>query len=433
MEVRLHFSVFLLLVKVSVATWNRVTVMRGQTVNLTCHITDPQKNHVEWRNPDGFVIFFNHTQGLKDKRYSIIKLSKTEFSISISKVTFKDGGNYTCTYYDQKITETKVELTVLGIPRISLIKLKEKTLVKCRAKANHHPPQILWSFDSGPEFNVHEHVRQRNRIYESTAFLQVLPVMRRYKVKCRIQHPDVHSQTFMDFVTIGQNPKTSIPTTTSPSTTLFIRTTADGLRLSTTDKNELSSVSEDPSHQSASSWTAESKKFLSRLPLSPGTSEVPLLSSTGGTAESAVSELVIPSNSTDRNSTGIFMKKESQRSPAILILLVTCLIVALMVVVGFFGIKLKRAHFAWRRENEDSNPSEESNKSKSTQEDKNFQGQRHKGLSSGTFTQYVAEKPTNTTSIPNTSALTSKQTAEKAQSQSQIPSASKGIIKETSL
>lgn len=128
--------------------------------------------------------------------------------------------------------------------------------------------------------------------------------------------------------------------------------------------------------------------------------------------------------------TGIFMKKESQRSPAILILLVTCLIVALMVVVGFFGIKLKRAHFAWRRgkystlpffvlkntfsltimcvlhktrskkkkktsflmysykkyltvffvtENEDSNPSEESNKSKSTQEDKNFQGQRHKG------------------------------------------------------
>lgn len=51
---------------------------------------------------------------LKDKRYSINRLSESEFSISISNVNFKDGGTYTCAYYNPNTTEMKVELTVLG-------------------------------------------------------------------------------------------------------------------------------------------------------------------------------------------------------------------------------------------------------------------------------------------------------------------------------
>lgn len=53
-------------------------------------------------------------KGLKSKRYSINKLSESEFTISIANVTFKDGGIYTCTQYGNHPTETKVELTVLG-------------------------------------------------------------------------------------------------------------------------------------------------------------------------------------------------------------------------------------------------------------------------------------------------------------------------------
>lgn len=51
---------------------------------------------------------------LQDKRYSINKLSQTKFIISISKITFKDGGNYTCSQYGAHTTEKKVEVTVLG-------------------------------------------------------------------------------------------------------------------------------------------------------------------------------------------------------------------------------------------------------------------------------------------------------------------------------
>uniref|UniRef100_A0A3B3I802 Ig-like domain-containing protein n=1 Tax=Oryzias latipes TaxID=8090 RepID=A0A3B3I802_ORYLA len=324
----------------SAAALDHVTVVEGHTVTLNCNMNSPLKRHVEWKNPDGYVIFFNHIQALKDKRYSINRLSESEFSISISNVNFKDGGTYTCAYYNPNTTEMKVELTVLGLPRMTRIKHKGTTLVKCSAKANHHPPQILWSFDSGPEFRVYEQVRQRDKMYESIAFLQMLPVMRRIKVKCRSQHPAGHSQLLMDFVKIRQN--------------------------------------------------SEYNSFhLNLLPPSPGTSVVPPLSSTS--KNHCFSHFFSFVNFTDEEQllnnymslclfTGSFMKKERQRNSILLVLLVTCLIFGLSVVVVFFALKLRRAHFAWRRENEDSNPSEESSKSKSTQEDKNLQGQRQKGI-----------------------------------------------------
>lgn len=52
--------------------------------------------------------------GVNDKRYSFNKQSESEFTVSISNVNFKDGGNYTCSHYDRHTTEKKVEVTVLG-------------------------------------------------------------------------------------------------------------------------------------------------------------------------------------------------------------------------------------------------------------------------------------------------------------------------------
>lgn len=60
-------------------------------------------------------IFFSHFfLVLRDKRYSINKLTQSEFTISVSDVTFKDAGNYTCSEYSQPIIEKKVEVTVLS-------------------------------------------------------------------------------------------------------------------------------------------------------------------------------------------------------------------------------------------------------------------------------------------------------------------------------
>ena len=58
---------------------------------------------------------------LKDKRYRINKLSVSEFTISISSVTFKDGGNYTCSQYGHHTIEKKIEVTVMGEYNILVI------------------------------------------------------------------------------------------------------------------------------------------------------------------------------------------------------------------------------------------------------------------------------------------------------------------------
>ncbi|KAM3868723.1 cytotoxic and regulatory T-cell molecule [Diretmus argenteus] len=147
MELKLQLSLLMLLIEV----WQHITVMEGRTFTLRCPMRKANMNHVEWKNPRGYVMFFNDNKALKDKRYSIDKLSKEEFTVSVSNVTFKDGGNYTCHQYSHGATEKKVEVTVLGYPKLSVTKHDGKVVVKCSAEANHHPPQIYWDLGQGVE------------------------------------------------------------------------------------------------------------------------------------------------------------------------------------------------------------------------------------------------------------------------------------------
>ncbi|KAM6907534.1 cytotoxic and regulatory T-cell molecule [Xenentodon cancila] len=271
MEVKQCLSVFLLLIQVSLAVWQHVTVMKGHTVFLTCPITNPHETNVEWKNPEGYIMFFNSNKALEDKRYSITKLSQTEFSISISDVNFKDGGNYTCSHYDHHTTEKKVKVTVLGYPTMSVMRHDGKFVIKCTAEGNDYPPEISWRFNNQPEFLAQTHVYHEDKKYVSMGILNVFPVKKRITVKCLVRHPVLH---LINFVKIGQD--------------------------------------------------------------------------------------------------------RTQGNSSLLVLLVTCLVVCLLVVVMFFAIKLRRAHIAWKKENEESAPSEESNKSKSTQDEKNPQGQNQK-------------------------------------------------------
>lgn len=48
---------------VSHAVWQRVTVFKGQTLTLSCPITNDGKDQADWKNPEGFVMFFNRNRG----------------------------------------------------------------------------------------------------------------------------------------------------------------------------------------------------------------------------------------------------------------------------------------------------------------------------------------------------------------------------------
>ncbi|XP_017294437.1 cytotoxic and regulatory T-cell molecule [Kryptolebias marmoratus] len=439
MEIQLQFIVFLLLIPVSLGMRQRVTVMKGETVILNCSVTNPHQTHVEWKNPEGQIMFFNKNKALKDKRYSIIKLSQSEFSISISSITFKDGGNYTCSQYHQNPIETIVEVTVLGFPTMSVAKHDGKNVIKCSAEGNNSPPQISWELDHEPEFlGQGLNFYQVNKKYISKEFLQVYPVKNRVTVKCIVRHPRLHMRTLIHFVKI--EPATHEPTSTIPP------------RLATVDPHgsteDLGLTSSWPSSAKPTAFT--SNPTLSATELKDNKTGIPLTSTdshpnttgllnstwnkesihqTTNTTDETTQDITFY-NTTGRNLTeisGLDQQIGAERNSHLLVLLVTSLIFGLLVVVIFFAIKLRRAHLAWKRENEESDPSEESSKSKSSQEDKNSQGHRRRGLFSTAFTQYVVEEPTGITSVVNTNALAPKE----QMSSSQTPV--KCDIKETSL
>lgn len=123
------------------------------------------------------------SRGVVSERYRLKKLSESELAISIADVAFEDAGNYTCYEYGHRVTERKVELTVIGEddgavprgrvgatvtdprrndcrllvqwfqgpPKITQRRHRGRFDLKCTARASDLPPQIIWKLDDGPE------------------------------------------------------------------------------------------------------------------------------------------------------------------------------------------------------------------------------------------------------------------------------------------
>ncbi|XP_030009182.1 cytotoxic and regulatory T-cell molecule isoform X2 [Sphaeramia orbicularis] len=452
MELKLQLSVLMCLVQASLAEWQHVTVMKGHTLYLTCPLKGPLQDPVEWKNPDGNVMFFNTVQGVGDKRYSIIKLSESEFTISVSSVTFTDGGDYICTHYHPQAAQKVVQVTVLDHPKMEVAKHGGKFIVKCTAEANHHAPQLSWMLQNGPEFHGHAQVTRGDKTYVSTEVLYVHSVKTRVTLKCIARHQALHSKPLMNFVRIGE--KTLVPhlitTTSSPtaptqgSTEVTIMMTHGKTTLQITTVGVNGHTTETPSARSPSGTAAHVSTADSSTSVSPVSTSTwnhtdnNETSTAGWTSVSMTTQEIISLNSTEGNNTEIrnYQDGESKGNSSLLVFLVTCLIVGLLVVVIFIGIKLRRAHIAWKKENDDSDPSEVSNKSKSSQEERNAQAQRRRGIFNTAFTQYVVEEPTVITSVTNTAAMTTTEvvnTEQPSQPPRPAQSVDKSIVKETEL
>uniref|UniRef100_A0A0F8ACX7 Cytotoxic and regulatory T-cell molecule n=1 Tax=Larimichthys crocea TaxID=215358 RepID=A0A0F8ACX7_LARCR len=459
MEPKLQLIVFMLLIQGSFAVPRRETVKKGQTVTLKCPRRNVQHT-IEWKNTEGYVMFIKHggvdkvEQGVQDKRYSMVKLTQFEFTVSVSDATFKDGGVYTCNEYDYSVINHRVEVTVLGLPKIRKTKHEGRFDIKCTAEGNGYPPQIFWKLDHGPEILAHYQVTHENKEFVSDALIHIQSVKSKITVTCLVRHPALHSDTLMDFVKIGQNTHTTttrLPTTLPPGST-EVTTTGWFKHESTTVF--LSAPTSQPSSSNEPQTVAATTGFplnnvtstSSRLSTSDNSSTSELPGSTRGindtisnatTDWTSITETteITSSNRTEGNITGSFNDRNKQKKKgggSLLVSLVTFLIFCLLVVVIFFAIKLRRAHLAWKRENEDSNPSEESSKSKSSQEEKNSQGQRRRGIFNTAFTQYVVEESPAITSVVNTAAMATAETVNEVQT-SQPDTAAKCSIKETEL
>lgn len=61
-----EIDVSIYLIAVSLAVQQRVTVIKGQTLSLTCPLTNAHKTNVDWKNPEGYIMFFNAERGEGD-------------------------------------------------------------------------------------------------------------------------------------------------------------------------------------------------------------------------------------------------------------------------------------------------------------------------------------------------------------------------------
>ncbi|KAI5099914.1 cytotoxic and regulatory T-cell molecule [Silurus meridionalis] len=150
-----------------------ISVMRGDTLTLTCPIKS-MKDAVEWRNPDGLIMFFN-----KDK----------------------------------------------GAPKLEKFEQEDKVIVKCSASANEHPPKLSWIMDNGLEIHPLPYYELKNASNKFTASSQLnvnIP-KKRVTVKCVVRHPALYGSTVENFIHLGmQNEDT---TTSSKHLTTTIGST----------------------------------------------------------------------------------------------------------------------------------------------------------------------------------------------------------------
>ncbi|KAF5895124.1 heat shock cognate 71 kDa protein [Clarias magur] len=388
-----------------------LTVMRGDTLTLSCRLKRNQSAPVEWRNPENFSLFFNKIKALKDKRTSLVALTNSKFSIRVTDIKFKDGGVFNCVHYNPKFSEKKFKVTVIDTPKLEKDEQDDKTIVTCTASANEHPPSLSWLIDNGVEIEAlpNYEVDTVTKKHTAVSYLNIKSTMKRVSVKCLARHPALYHYYLENSIYLGsQSEDTSSSSSSSstipkyPSTTLGKTDTTVITTLPSSSSEDTSPSSKYPSPTLGSTDTKviSSASFTSSRPQSESTDysnttvaeTTEHISSNGSanvlsntTANESISETTegTPLNTSitsSSNTTGNYSSHERQSTKkgnsALLVLLVTCLIICLFVVLVFFLVRLRKAHIAWKKENEESEQSVESSKSKSSSEEKQKQQQQ---------------------------------------------------------
>ncbi|XP_048036686.1 cytotoxic and regulatory T-cell molecule isoform X3 [Megalobrama amblycephala] len=324
-----------------------LTVAEGDTLVLKC----PRKNFserafMEWRNPRGHVMFFNNVKGLRDSRSSIFTLNNSEYTLLLSNVTFDDEGTYRCLMYEDRVASKRFKVKVLATPKIDMAEFEDKTILKCSVTANGNPPELSWRI-SGVEI---EAVTASTSRYSSTR-----DELKTETMTTATSSPAISSTAHMELSSENTEVLPTGDGTTSNHRQVDEHSTATDINLTTQNINS---------------------------------------------SESNSTEGYLTKNGTNSQGFGIGDNDKQinhQESSPLLILLVTSLIIALLIVVIFFVIRLRRAHIAWKKENEESEQSVESSKSKSSHEEKQSHERRRQGFWNSNFTEYrVEETPQKT-------------------------------------
>ncbi|XP_044295553.1 cytotoxic and regulatory T-cell molecule [Varanus komodoensis] len=374
------------------------TVLEGQNLDLHCAFAGDGQSALEWKNPSGFVLFFNSWQGLKNQRYKLIHSSENSLSIRLSNIKKHENGVYTCLYYSLPVKRKLVNVTVLDAPikshleasKISVPNENEKVVLKCSVWAPKPRPRITWLLDNGMEILGDAKHQQKGKNCNSTSTLIVYRYLPNSTISCVIRHKALGRRNVMTTLhfkniklaaesfsnplgfstTTTEKPhhytglkktlntteasfSTQAPFSRSGEATLNSVVTRDLARtLNRTEENSsLPTPFPTSGRATLNSSTIHGSGKILNVSEGDLTTQTPFLS-TDITLDSQIK------NGTNLTHDGIFLRKPNILLPA----LVTVLLVVLIIFVILFIAKLWKAHRKWKKENEVSEQTLESNR-----------------------------------------------------------------------
>ncbi|XP_006834058.1 PREDICTED: cytotoxic and regulatory T-cell molecule [Chrysochloris asiatica] len=319
-----------------------ITLEEGQTLVLQCVAPQEESSSFQWMAPSEFTIFFNDQPALKSSKYQLVHYSSNQLSIRIPNITLQDEGVYKCSHYSSTFVRTKeVNVTVLATPRkafldISTIKVKNEehhVILKCYTIGSRPPPEITWHLGNGIEFysETQQTFETDGKKCNTTSTLIVRTYHKNSTANCIIQHKGLQERKlvtvfrFEDLVTdqVSDAPEERTSPSQDPQQPMSTVTVMEDIGISENDKKE-----EEPSTEGPASVTEVNLKSIGLM---------------------------------------------SKKSGVLLLILVSFLIFTLFIIVQLFIMKLRKAHMIWKKENEISDHTLESYKSRSNNEETSSQ------------------------------------------------------------
>ncbi|XP_044137890.1 cytotoxic and regulatory T-cell molecule isoform X1 [Bufo gargarizans] len=385
---------------------SRLSVEEGKVVTLRCAFPGGNGSGIQWVTPKGYTSYFNGEKVLKDRRYQLLQSSGNKLIIHLSNVTRADEGVYSCLYYSSPMQTKKVRVSVLAVPSPPSLKviripgkgLKEKYNLTCMTSGSHPCPKLTWLIDDHTEVFGHQNLRlQTDGRCTAISTLRVSMASHTSRARCVVRHRTLipgnltasysfHTLSTVTESQINENthhhPSGAVISTTSVEeyTTHNVKTSGikreDETRvqgtsssiLDTTDVNLTSASNEEVSSTGNLTAAENTEENTTDRVNGSVTAEIVTPTSFPEENSSLVIDVTITGNS--NNVTDYDMesfKRESYRS--LILALVSVMLFVFLVIVYLFVLKLRKAHYSWKKENETSDQTLESTKSRSNNEE----------------------------------------------------------------
>lgn len=92
-------------------------VQEGGIVTLRCTVQENDNSSLQWSNPAQQTLFFDDKKALRDNRIALVYYSRHELAISISNMTLRDEGDYTCSIFTMPVRTAVAKVVVLAAPK----------------------------------------------------------------------------------------------------------------------------------------------------------------------------------------------------------------------------------------------------------------------------------------------------------------------------